>query len=185
MTSWLGSDPRIAISDAEGFPADVHVAVASLVDQALLAELGAGARRDGAVVVLVLDNMPDAAVAKAVRAGVVGLVPRAAMSRDRLVDEVVMAADARERGERTTGEMLADALCLARSAAPDRPLPLLDDRDGELLRLLSLGWNSEEIARRTSLSPRTVVARVDRVLRKCGARNRCEAIARAAQVGLL
>ncbi|MEV6712797.1 LuxR C-terminal-related transcriptional regulator [Lentzea sp. NPDC051208] len=183
--SWLASEPGITTtSDADCPAAEVHVAVASLVDQTFLAQLGAGARREGAVVVLVLDNMPDTAVSKAVRARVVSLVPRAAMNRDRLVDEVINTAEARERGERVNAEMLADALCLARSAVPDRPLPALDDQDGELLRLLSLGWNSEEIARQISVSPRTVTARVDQVLRKCGARNRCEAIARAALAGV-
>lgn len=67
----------------------------------------------------------------------------------------------------------------AQTAAPLRPppvLPLTDD-DVELLSLLATGMTQASIAEELHLSAETVKARVARLYRRLGARNRVEAIA--------
>ncbi|MDT7787376.1 MAG: hypothetical protein QOF58_5795 [Pseudonocardiales bacterium] len=174
VASWLTSHPGITIAVADS-PADVVVAVRGLADGLFVDSLGEMARGIGAVVVLVIDYMPDEALESAVRTGVVNVLPRSTTDRDRLVTAVL------EAPRELSGD-LVEALDEVRSTAHHRPL---DERDVELLGLVADGWDSHEIARKVSLSHRTVVNRVQAVVRKCGARNRCEAVANAARAGLL
>jgi DNA-binding CsgD family transcriptional regulator len=60
----------------------------------------------------------------------------------------------------------------------------LTARETEVLRLLTEGLRNAEIARRLFLSPRTVDNHVSAILRKLGADNRLEAVAKAATLGL-
>ncbi|MEV6242434.1 LuxR C-terminal-related transcriptional regulator [Lentzea sp. NPDC051838] len=173
VSDWLTSHPGITI--AEDSSADVVVAVEGLVDGIFFDSLGETARRIGAVVVLALDNMPDDALDAAARAGVVSVLPRATMDRDRLVSAVIEAP--------RLVEDLGEALDEVRATV--HPLAVLDKRDVELLSLVADGWDSREIAAKVSLSHRTVVNRVQAVVRKCGARNRVEAVAQVARAGLV
>lgn len=49
----------------------------------------------------------------------------------------------------------------------------------ELLRLISRGFTSKEVAARQRVSERTIKARLSRVFRKLGVDNRAEAVMRA------
>ncbi|MDX8141388.1 LuxR C-terminal-related transcriptional regulator [Lentzea sp. BCCO 10_0061] len=182
VAGWLTSHPDITVAaDFGDCPADVYVAVAGFVDRPFLDRLGETARRIGAVVVLALDNMADDALTVAEQTRVVSLVPRATVDRDRLVAEVVTAA----QGRPSAREVLAEALAEVRATAHHRPMSVVRGRDLELLKLLACGWGTDEIAAELSLSHRTVVNRVQLVVKKCGAQNRCEAVAQAARAGLV
>jgi DNA-binding CsgD family transcriptional regulator len=61
----------------------------------------------------------------------------------------------------------------------------LTGRQAQVLRLLGEGLTNAEIARRLVVSARTVDSHVAAVLAKLGARNRRDALARAAEIGLL
>ncbi|MFS8104224.1 LuxR C-terminal-related transcriptional regulator [Lentzea alba] len=192
VASWLTSHPDITIADAlPDSPVDVLVAVARLVDGPFLDSLGETARRKGAVVVLALDNMPDDVLGRAEPAQVVSLLPRGSMDRDRLVAAVVAAPRQQPQHAATSAESLVAALrgeledVRATVHHHDHPMAVLEDREVELLKLVARGWGTNEIATKLSLSHRTVVNRVQVVVRKCGALNRCEAVAQAARVGLV
>ena len=68
---------------------------------------------------------------------------------------------------------------------PERDGSALTARELEVLRLLTTGTRSEEIASRLGVRPGTVRSHVRNILVKLGARNRLEAVTTAAQRGLV
>lgn len=62
---------------------------------------------------------------------------------------------------------------------------LLSPRELECLKHVARGLTSREIGTALDISERTVNAHIDRGIRKCGARNRQEAVAHAITAGLL
>jgi DNA-binding NarL/FixJ family response regulator len=72
------------------------------------------------------------------------------------------------------------------SATPPEPrLPLLTDREQEILALLAGGARNRDIADALFISERTVKVHVANVMYKLEARTRTEAVARAIKLGLL
>jgi DNA-binding NarL/FixJ family response regulator len=186
LSSWLTSHPDIGVaSGLPGAPADVRLAVEGAVDRSFFVRLGESSERDGAPVVLALDAMPDDAVAAAAAAGVVKLLPRTAMDRGCLVAAVVAAARTPRAGAVAAQRTLLAGLADVRAASTHHPMPALDEQDLELLELLAGGWGAHEIAARRSTTHRAVITRIQVVVRRCGARNRYEAVARAARAGLV
>ena len=61
----------------------------------------------------------------------------------------------------------------------------LTPREQEVLRLLAAGRRQDEIAKRLSISPKTVATHIQRILPKLGARSRAEAVAFAHRDGLV
>ncbi len=72
-----------------------------------------------------------------------------------------------------------------RPSAAHRPPPVLTERQRDVLRLLALGRQNKEIAADLSISERTVKFHISAILAKLEAGNRTEAVARAAQLGLV
>lgn len=185
VASWLSSHPEIDfVPEFRDASVDVHVAVTGLAERPFLEQLGETARRTGAVVVLALDNMADDLVAEAAQARVMRLLQRATMSRERLVAAVVTAAGEHARGVIADEGSLIMDLEELRSVVR-RPRAVLDRRDIELLNLIACGWEIREIAAKNSLSQRTVLSQVQQAVKRCGARNRCEAVAGTVRAGLL
>src|SRR5262249_38420582 len=67
----------------------------------------------------------------------------------------------------------------------EQPVPLLSEREREVLDLIAAGSTNREIAVRLYLSPHTVKEHTSALYRKLGARNRAEAVQRAQRIGLL
>ena len=63
--------------------------------------------------------------------------------------------------------------------------PLLSPRECECLGLTAAGLSAKEIARKLSLSPRTVELHIAGAIRRLGARNRVDAVARALSSGAI
>ncbi len=66
-----------------------------------------------------------------------------------------------------------------------QPVPLLTEREREVLDLIAAGSTNREIAQRLYLSPHTVKEHTSILYRKLEARNRAEAVQRAQRIGLL
>ena len=66
-----------------------------------------------------------------------------------------------------------------------QPVPLLTEREHEVLDLIAAGSTNREIAQRLFLSPHTVKEHTSVLYRKLTARNRAEAVQRAQRMGLL
>ena len=74
---------------------------------------------------------------------------------------------------------------LAEVSAPRRPGSTLSEREREVLRLVADGLPTKQIAASLSISERTVKFHVNSIFHKLGADNRAQAVALAAQRGLL
>jgi DNA-binding NarL/FixJ family response regulator len=133
------------------------------------------------VSVLVLTGDPSPSVlADVARSGAVGHLTKA-----RGLDEVVAAVRQAASGEIlfTPGEL--QRLLLTEPAAErtlDEPLTA---RELEVLRLLAGGTSTAASSVQLGISPATLRAHVQAILRKLGAHSRLEAVAEAARMGLI
>ena len=121
----------------------------------------------------------DERVLGAVRAGAKGYLLKGA------------SADEIARGIRTVnggGSYLEPRVArklMAELSSPRRTSTNLSDREREVLRLVADGLPTKQIAVHLSISERTVKFHVNSIFHKLGAENRAQAVALAAQRGLL
>jgi DNA-binding NarL/FixJ family response regulator len=120
----------------------------------------------------------DERVLSAIRAGAKGYLLKGATAADiaRAVRAVASGGSALE--PRVAAKLVA-AVGAPRGAGP------LTSREREVLRLVAQGLPSKQIARALGISERTVKFHTASLLRKLGADNRAQAVALAAQRGLL
>ncbi|MER7332197.1 MULTISPECIES: response regulator transcription factor [unclassified Micromonospora] len=134
----------------------------------------------GVLVVTMLDD--DDSVFAALRAGARGYLLKGAAP-----GEVERAVRAVANGEVLLGPAVAARavgfLAGARAAGPV-PFPELTDREREVLDLVAQGLSNVVIARRLTLSPKTVRNHLSNVLTKLQVADRGQAIQRARQAGL-
>ncbi len=173
----------------------VDVVVRTLPDVVLLdvhlpggggaAVIGGVAQRGVAARFLAL-SVSDAAedVISVIRAGARGYVTKA-ISSDELVDAVERVAS----GDAVFSPRLAgfalDAFAADLPAPTDPELDLLTPREREVMRLLARGYAYKEIARRLSISIKTVETHASSVLRKLQLSSRNELASWAARRRLL
>jgi DNA-binding NarL/FixJ family response regulator len=134
----------------------------------------------------IADLAEDRTVLECIRAGLTGLVERAA-GADRL--STALAALARgesgyepdqERGAlRQLGRVARQAREYSDVAASITP------RELEVLGLISEGLSTRQVASRLNLSPKTVETHIAKLYRKLGARTRVQALSRAVALGLI
>jgi DNA-binding NarL/FixJ family response regulator len=77
------------------------------------------------------------------------------------------------------------SMLMAEVSSPRRAPGGLSEREREVLRLVADGLPTKQIARNLSISERTVKFHVNSIFHKLGADNRAQAVALAAQRGLL
>lgn len=119
----------------------------------------------------------DERILAAVRAGAQGYLLKGAPR-----DELFQAVRVVHRGGSLIQPVVAARL-LQQVVAP--PPEALTEREAEVLRLLAQGRQNKEIADTLAISERTVKFHVSGILAKLGAGNRTEAVARAAQLGMV
>ncbi|WP_249011617.1 LuxR C-terminal-related transcriptional regulator [Conexibacter sp. DBS9H8] len=73
----------------------------------------------------------------------------------------------------------------ADAEAPDTAVPLLTERELDVLKLIATGATNREIAATLNLSPHTIKEHASTLYRKLDARNRAEAVQRAQRLGVL
>jgi DNA-binding NarL/FixJ family response regulator len=120
----------------------------------------------------------DERVLGAIRAGAKGYLLKGAAT-----DEIARAVRAVAAGESALEPRVA-ARVLAAMRAPRGAGPL-SGRERAVLRLIADGLPTKQIARALAISERTVKFHTGSILRKLGADNRAQAVALAAQRGLL
>ncbi|MFI2378092.1 response regulator [Streptomyces sp. NPDC018964] len=135
-----------------------------------------------AVLILTMDEDEDSVFA-ALRVGARGYLLKESDGAD--VHRALLGV---ARGEAVFGPRIAERV-LAHFATPPAarsplPFPHLTDRERETLDLISRGLDNASIARRLSLSEKTIRNRVSDVLAKLHARSRTEAAALARDAGL-
>ncbi|MFE1271000.1 LuxR C-terminal-related transcriptional regulator [Streptomyces sp. NPDC058758] len=137
--------------------------------------------RPAVLVVTVADD--DASVLAALRAGARGYLLKGAGPA-----EVVRAVWAVANGETLLGAAVGRLVAaLLAGPRPGRTAPVLrglTPREHEVLDLVARGLGNEAIARRLTVSPKTVRNHVSAVLAKLHTASRAEAIVRAREAGL-
>jgi DNA-binding NarL/FixJ family response regulator len=145
-------------------------------------------REDGmaAAAVVLTDRSDGAAVLQALRLGARGYVRKASGLAD-VGAAVRLVAD----GGRAIEPELEQAavMALGRFAQQAREgsevQAALTPRELEILVMVSQGFTMRQVGRRLDISPRTVETHVAKLYRKLGVRTRVQAVARAAQLGLI
>jgi DNA-binding NarL/FixJ family response regulator len=186
VATYLRGQPGVELVPQTGLDlADVALVVADEVDDATLRVVRA-VQRDGCPrVVLLVADIDTAGVGAAVQAGAVGIVRRSEATCELLLSAIAAAA----RGEGVLPpDLLGGLLHQVRTESlsprgPVRSGP--SDRELRVLRLLSEGCDTREIARRLCYSERTVKNVIQDVTRRFGLRNRSHAVAYALRQGLI
>jgi DNA-binding NarL/FixJ family response regulator len=175
--------PESRVDDAQ-----VALVVADAVTEGTLRVLRA-LQRDGCPkLVLLVAEVDAAGVADAVQAGAVGILRRSAATRDGLRAAVrAAAADEGVLPPDLLGGLLRQVQQVQSDVLAPRGLSFagLADRELAVLRLLSEGSDTREIARRLAYSERTVKTIIQDVTRRFGLRNRSHAVAYALRQGLI
>jgi DNA-binding NarL/FixJ family response regulator len=148
---------------------------------AAIAELS---RRHPYLGVLVLTmHEDDASVFAALRAGARGYLLKGA-GREEILRAVLSVADGDAVYGGAVARRIADFYTGAARDYRVQTFPELTDREREVLELLAAGLRNSEIARRLTLSEKTVRNHVSAVLMKLQVTDRAAAVARARDAGL-
>jgi DNA-binding NarL/FixJ family response regulator len=132
-----------------------------------------------AIVFTVFDT--DERIVAAVRAGAQGYLLKGAPR-----EEVFNAIRVVSQGGSLLQPVIASKLLKhVSSGGPAEDLDALTDREVEVMRLLGQGKTNKEIAAALDISERTVKFHLSSIYSKLGAGNRTEAVALAAQRGLI
>jgi len=131
-----------------------------------------------AIVMLTMEDEPRFARA-AMRAGALGFVLKEAADT-----ELVQAVNAAAAGVRYLNPQLGALIAAQPEAAAALP-DSLSEREGEVLRLVALGYTNTEIAHKLFLSVRTVESHRAHIQHKAGANTRAELVAYAREHGLV
>jgi DNA-binding NarL/FixJ family response regulator len=129
----------------------------------------------------------DEYVFAALRAGASGFLGKSAE-----VDELLAAVRTVYRGEALLSPTATRALIgrflawpqEAPAPAGSTPLPMLTEREREVVALVGAGLSNEDIADRLVVSPHTAKTHVNRAMTKLGAHDRAQLVIAAYQAGL-
>ena len=124
----------------------------------------------------------DHSVFAALRAGARGYI-----LKDADEDEILRAISAVGRGEAifspAIAQRLIDFFAAPHSVILPQFFPELTDREREILLLIAQGYNNSDIARRLTLSLKTVANHVSNIFSKLQVADRAQAIIRAREAG--
>jgi len=189
VTSQLAGWSAIDVLDPrQGHLAEVAVVVAETVDEEVLRVIRTIRRGSRAQVVLVVTDVEEQAASSAAEAGAIGLLRRSAANGEQLASMVgkarqgvaVMAAVETPPADAPVGATAAPA-----QAPPAAPAHRLSSRDIDVLRLLSEGCDTADIAQRLAYSEPTIKNVIQRLFDQLKVRNRPHAVAVAMRAGII
>ena len=186
----LRQQPEIELTDdAQADQAQVSLVVVDVMDDeaaALLYRLRHNSATRTGLVVGTFESQD--ALQRALDCGVSAVLRRIEADQDRLLHLVLAIA----KGEGVLpgdllGKLLTHVGSLQRSTLDPRSVSLstLTPREADMLRLVSEGLDTAEIARKTSYSERTVKNVLHEVLTRLQLRNRAHAVGHALRNGLI
>jgi DNA-binding NarL/FixJ family response regulator len=189
----ISSHPQLTmVGAARCDAADVLLVLAEEVTEDALVRMECASRHGDrtapARIVLVANSIEEHQLRRAIDVGLASLLPRRETGIGRIVDAVVAAGAGRAPLPGTRPHTL---LAQLRSTGPDLPgqdccaLVGLATREVDVLRLLSDGLDTTEVAVQLNYSERTVKNIIRGVLERCGLRNRTHAVAFALRRGVL
>ena len=178
----------LVVDECERDGSDVAVIVTDEVDSDSV-RLVRAIQRDGCGrAVMVVTRLDDAGLLAAVEAGASGILRRSEAVSDRVAEAVLNAAN----GDGSVppdllGRLLNQVSRLQRQVLSPRGLSLngFTEREIDVLRLLSEGWDTAEIAGKLSYSERTVKNVIHDITVRHQLRNRSHAVAYAVRAGII
>jgi DNA-binding NarL/FixJ family response regulator len=183
-----GSPEVMVLSEGEAGTQHVSLVVVDDVDDDAVRLVRSMAAPGTTASVLVATRIDDAALVRAVEAGVVGIVRRGEATTHQLVS-VIRAS---QRGEGAVppdllGRLLVQVGRLQRQVLTPRGITFagLAQREIDVLRLVADGYDTAEIATRLAYSERTVKNVLHDVTSRMQLRNRSQAVAFAIREGLI
>ena len=194
VRAMLGDDPDLKIVGERGSAEDIADFVSEtrpdivLLDARLPGLSGPEACRvlgithpDVKVIILTVYS-DDVLVEESIRAGARGYVIKDVERFD-----LKQAIRAVHRGEAVVSPTIAQRLMdrVREDANSTANPPVLNERQTQILRLITEGYSNKEIARRVHLSENTVKSHVQDIFAKLDVRNRVEAAITAARQGLI
>jgi two-component system, NarL family, response regulator YdfI len=183
----VGSLPGLIGFSARARELQPHVVMVDLAqaDTQLFAA-ASDLERAGIAVVVLIDEPRAGWAARALRAGVKGIVPRESSETE--IVSAVFAADG--------GLVLLDADVTKELASQTRSVSLAEDATGEtleeltpreveVLRLMAGGFGNKQIAARLGISGHTVKFHISSILAKLSVSSRTEAVTQGIRMGLI
>ncbi len=149
---------------------DVHLPSGTGAD--VITGVRAGGGEDIRFLALSVSDDPDDVIA-VIRAGARGYVTKS-ISSDELADAVKRVAEGDAVFSPRLAGFVIDAFSATLPTPEDPELDLLSPREQEVMRLLARGYAYKEIARRLTISIKTVETHASNVLRKLQVSNRHE-----------
>jgi DNA-binding NarL/FixJ family response regulator len=189
LAGYLAPRPEITLlRPAARAEADVLVLAADRLTTEVVTALRRGAAETGAPVVLVINEITEAELLTAVECRVVAILPRAAVTADRLAHSVLAAAaGGGVMPPNLVGELLKHIERLQRDVLTPYGLNAsgLTPREVDVLRLMADGLDTAEIAGELCYSERTVKNVIYGVTHRLKLRNRSHAVAYALRAGMI
>lgn len=175
-----------SLEDAGG--ADVGLLSVDAIDDDALRTVRSMRRNGCRHVVIVANVVDDPGVMRAVEDGAVGIVRRADASPERLCRAVQhTSCGGGDVPRDLLGNLLRQVHQVHERVLSPRGLAFatLTDRETDVLRLVSDGMDTKEIATTLSYSERTIKNIIHDIVRRFGLRNRCHAVSFAIRQGLI
>ncbi len=189
LASFLGSSPEITVRPgADGADRDVRVVYCEELSPGVVAMLRHSAATTGLPVVLVVDGITESELLTAVECRVVAILPRVAISGERLVHSVrAAAAGGGVMPPNLVGELLKHIERLQREVLAPNGLNAagLTAREVDVLRLMADGHDTNEIAGELCYSERTVKNVIYGLTKRLNLRSRSHAVAYAVRTGMI
>jgi DNA-binding NarL/FixJ family response regulator len=189
LASYLQSRREVAVVPAEQRrTADVVAVVAERLSPDVVGVLRRAAAQGGKPVVLITTEISEAELLTAVECRVVAILPRAAVTGERLLHSILAAAaGGGVMPPNLVGELLKHIERLQRDVLTPNGLTAagLTPREVDVLRLMADGLDTAEIAGKLCYSERTVKNVIYGVTHRLKLRNRSHAVAYALRSGLI
>ncbi len=189
VVSQLSLRPEVVVvSETALDTAEVAVVVADQLDDAVRRNLKALQRNGVPRTMLVLGTIDDGVVVAAAEAGVSGLVRRCEATADSLTRHIRKVADGGGVVPADlVGNLLGQVGRLQRQVLAPRGIHFsgLTEREIDVIRLVSEGYDTAAIAKQLCYSERTVKNVLHEVTSRLQLRNRSHAVAYALREGLI
>jgi DNA-binding NarL/FixJ family response regulator len=189
ISNYLDARPNMeVISDERRTPIDVIVLAAERMNVKILSSLRAMKDSMAAPVVLIANEIGHSDLFVAVECNVTAVLPRATATGDR-IEEAVLAAvgGGGVMPQKMLGELIRHVARIQREVLAPHGLHVsgLTPREIAVLRMMSDGLNTNEIADKLCLSERAVKRVIFGVTTRLKLRNRPHAVAYALRMGLI
>jgi DNA-binding NarL/FixJ family response regulator len=189
ITSYLGSRPEVTVLPRDRrTDADVVVLAPGRLDLRVLSGMRRAAREHRRPTVLVTNEVKGSGLLVAVECGVVAVLPRMAATGEQLVQCVLAAASgAGMLPPELVGELLKHIERLQQDVLEPHGLNTagMNQREVDVLRLMSEGFDTAEIAAKLCYSERTVKNIIHGLTNRLNLRSRPHAVAYALRSGMI